>query len=81
VVYVIPLLCIVGMFVWTLGRRKLSEREGRVLKLLSGLMMTGLGLVLIVDPQLLSNLLITSGIILSAIVLTWLVSTFSGRLS
>jgi len=78
-VYVIALMCIVGMFVWTLGRRKLSEREGRVLKLLSGLMMIGLGLVLIVDPLLLSNLLITSGVILSAVVLTWLISALSGR--
>jgi hypothetical protein len=74
-VYVIPLLVIVGIFVRTLGRRKLSNREGRVLKLLSGLMMSGLGLVLLVDPLLLSNLLITAGIIVAALLLTWLIST------
>ena len=70
----VPLLIIVGIFVKTLGRRKLSNREGRILKLLSGLMMTGLGLLLIVDPMLLNNLLITSGLILGALLLTWLVS-------
>ncbi len=42
-VYVIPLAGIVGVFAFTLGARKLSEREGRLLKLLSGLMMLQLG--------------------------------------
>ena len=47
-VYVLPLLAIVLAFVGTMGARKLSEREGRLLKLLSGLMMLGLGLLLLV---------------------------------
>ncbi len=70
VVYVVPLLAIVGVFVWTLGSRKLTERAGRVLKLLSGLMMLGLGLVLVFAHEALSNLLVAPLILLGAIVVT-----------
>jgi glutaredoxin len=38
----------------TLGRRKLQEREGRWLKLVSGLVMAALGLVLLLRPEWLS---------------------------
>lgn len=55
-VYVLPLLIIVGIFTATLGAHKLTERQGRVLKLLSGLMMLGLGILLLVAPGLLSRL-------------------------
>ncbi|MEJ2620712.1 MAG: thioredoxin family protein, partial [Candidatus Thiodiazotropha sp.] len=54
-VYVLPLLLIVLIFVYTMGRFKLTERQGRMLKLLSGLMMLCLGVVLLVVPDLLSN--------------------------
>jgi len=49
-IYVTPLFAIVVAFAWTLGSRKLSEREGHLLKLLSGLMMAGLGVVLLAAP-------------------------------
>lgn len=55
VIYVIPLLLIVLGFVFTLGGRKLKESEGRVLKLLSGTMMLGLGLLLLVAPERLNS--------------------------
>ena len=57
IVYVLPLLGIVTVFVWRLGSRKLGELEGRALKLLAGTMMAGMGIILIVAPDLLSNLL------------------------
>jgi thiol-disulfide isomerase/thioredoxin len=57
IVYIIPLLVIVTMFVVTLGARKLSECEGRALKLMSGLMMSGLGALLLLAPDLLQNVL------------------------
>jgi hypothetical protein len=62
-VYVIPLLIIVLVFTFTLGTRKLSETEGRGLKLISGLMMLGLGGILLVNPALLTNLIATSSVI------------------
>ncbi len=71
-VYVLPLLLIVLAFVRTLGARKLSEREGRLLKLLSGLMMLGLGMLLLVAPEHLNHLGIAFGLMAGAVGLTWL---------
>lgn len=76
VVYVVPLLLIVLLFTLRFGARKLSEREGRVLKLLSGSMMALLGITLVVAPALLNEvttallLLLAAGIITA--VLVWL---------
>lgn len=75
-IYVLPLLAIVAAFTLTLGSRKLGEREGRVLKLLSGLMMLGLGAVLIAAPGLLDNGMTAVGLLLLAIALTWLCQHF-----
>jgi hypothetical protein len=55
-----------------LGARKLSEREGRLLKLLSGLMMLGLGILLLAAPEWLNNLAATLGLMLAAVGLTGL---------
>jgi uncharacterized membrane protein len=54
-IYVLPLALIVAVFVRTLGSRKLTEREGRLLKLLSGLMMLQLGALLLLAPHLLTG--------------------------
>lgn len=67
VIYVIPLLVIVIFFTARFGARKLSEDEGRVLKLLSGLMMLMLGLVLVFAPALLND--VTTALALLAITL------------
>lgn len=56
IIYVIPLAAIVVGFTFTLGSRKLTEAEGRVLKLLSGLMMLSLGILLVLRPEWLSTL-------------------------
>ena len=53
VIYVVPLAVIVGIFAWKMGGRKLTEKEGRLLKLVSGVLMLVLGLVLLLNPQLL----------------------------
>ncbi|MCP5279034.1 MAG: hypothetical protein H6935_11825 [Thiobacillus sp.] len=71
-VYVLPLLAIVLAFVGTMGARKLSEWEGRLLKLLSGLMMLGLGLLLLAAPERLGNLWLALGLMAGAGGLTWL---------
>jgi len=55
IVYVVPLAVIVTVITATLGARKLTEWQGRQLKLVSGLMMLSLGVVLIVNPALLNN--------------------------
>jgi len=43
-------------FSLTLSSHKLTEYQGRVLKLVSGLMMLALGVILVVDPGFLNNL-------------------------
>jgi glutaredoxin len=67
-VYIIPLLVIVLVFVITLGSRKLTLWQGRVLKLVSGLMMLGLGLVLLINPSLLNNALISAALLAIVVV-------------
>ncbi|NJD33070.1 MAG: thioredoxin family protein [Gammaproteobacteria bacterium] len=57
VIYVLPLLAIVVVFTRTMGARKLTESEGRILKLVSGFMMLGFGIVLLFAPNLLTNAL------------------------
>ena len=82
IIYVLPLLAIVLVFVWTLGSRKLREREGRLLKLLSGAMMAGLGLLLLFHPEGLSDALSSLLAIAAALTLTGLaaaVGTFHRR--
>jgi thiol-disulfide isomerase/thioredoxin len=79
VVYVLPLLSIVLMFTLTLGSRKLKEREGRVLKLMSGFMMLGLGLILVLAPELLSDLYTAASILLLAVGLTVVFMPFARK--
>ncbi len=70
-IYIIPLLLIVVLFTIKLGSRKLTEHEGRVLKLLSGNMMLLLGVLLVVNPSWLNNVLVALLIIVSAVIATW----------
>jgi len=76
-IYVLPLLLIVLLFSFTLGRHKLSERQGRALKLLSGLMMLGLGGLLLIAPDALSQVWTGLGLLAAATALTWLLSRFA----
>jgi cytochrome c biogenesis protein CcdA len=68
VIYVIPLLVIVTLFTKTMGARKLSESEGRLLKLISGFMMLGFALVLLFAPGMLTNALASIGVLALAVI-------------
>ena len=72
-VYIVPLLVILVGFTVTLGAHKLSEEQGRVLKLVSGMMMLVLGTVLLVDPSLLNRLWAAAGLLGSALLASALV--------
>lgn len=78
-IYILPLLAIVLVFTFTLGARKLGEQQGRVLKLLSGLMMLGLGLVMLAAPELLSNPLVGALLLGAALTLTGVIALLSFR--
>ncbi|MCG8695998.1 MAG: thioredoxin family protein [Minwuiales bacterium] len=79
-IYVLPLLAITLVFVVTLGGRRLSETGGRALKLLSGLLMLGLGLVLLIAPPLLDNLLTAIMLLIAALAGTGLAMLIDRRL-
>ena len=71
--YIIPLLVIVIMVSLTLGARKLSESQGRILKLVSGNMMLFLGLVLLFKPGLLNNVFAAVIILFTALIVSGMV--------
>jgi thiol-disulfide isomerase/thioredoxin len=75
VIYVLPLLAIVLVFTYTLGQRKLSESEGRLLKLVSGYMMLGFGLVLLLAPNSLTSVGSSLLVLAAALVLALLTRT------
>ncbi len=76
-IYVIPLVLIVLAFVRSMGARKLTEREGRQLKLLSGVMMLELGGLLLIAPERLNNLAVAFGLLGVALVITWIAARMS----
>lgn len=73
VVYIIPLFVIVIFFVITLGAKKLTEWQGRKLKLISGIMMLFLGIVLLTKQALLNNIFVALGLLAGALVLSLVV--------
>lgn len=73
-IYVVPLAAIVAVFAGTLGARKLTEREGRLLKLMSGLMMAELGALLLLAPERLGQPGVAFGLMAVAVGATWLAS-------
>ena len=71
-VYVLPLALIVAVFARSLGARKLTEREGRLLKLMSGAMMLELGALLLIAPDYISRVGIAFGLMAAAVGITWI---------
>jgi hypothetical protein len=78
-VYVIPLMVIVGITVITLGHWKLSEFQGRLLKLFSGVMIFSLGEILLLNPNLLSNVFLAFTILILSFFVTFIVYLISKK--
>ena len=57
VVYVVPLIIIVLIFVLTLGKRKLTEWHGQMMKLVTGIMLSSFGAIFLINYQLLANII------------------------
>ena len=79
VVYVVPLTVIVGVITVTLGARKLTEWQGRQLKLVSGLMMLTMGTVLISNPVLLNSALASVAMLAVVLLLSWVTIAITKR--
>jgi hypothetical protein len=73
VVYVIPLLIIVIIMVVTLGRWKLSEFQGRMLKLFSGIMIFSLGVILLFKYELLHDVFSVVYILLISLIISLII--------
>jgi hypothetical protein len=65
-VYVLPMVAIVAAVAITLGTHSISIDEARRLKLLSGLLMVGVGGLLLIAPDRLSDLSWTLGLFIGA---------------
>jgi len=78
-IYIVPLLTIVIIFAWSLGARKLQQSEGRQLKLISGVMMSSLGVILLLAPDMLQNIIMTGLVLLVVILVSVLVITVEKR--
>ena len=74
VVYVIPLIVIVSIFVITLGKRKLSEWHGQVLKLLTGIMLSTFGVTFIINYKILENIITPLIMLVFSLLATWAIS-------
>jgi len=51
--YIIPLTVIIALFAYFMKGEKMTEKHGRILKLIGGLIMLVLGLILLVNPNIL----------------------------
>jgi thiol-disulfide isomerase/thioredoxin len=80
IVYVVPMIIIVLGFTYTLGKRQLSEWQGRVLKLVSGTMMLGLGFILLINPALLNSVLVSFIVLGLALTVSLLVAMAMKRM-
>jgi thiol-disulfide isomerase/thioredoxin len=79
VIYVIPLGIVVLIFAITLGSKKMTEWQGQVLKLISGLMMLGLGAILLINPDLFNNLLLSIALLLIALIASGIIVVITKR--
>ncbi|MBN2421724.1 glutaredoxin family protein [Candidatus Woesearchaeota archaeon] len=52
-IYILPLLAIMLVFIFTFRSTRITEKQGRILKLVSGLFMLGFGLIMLLKPELL----------------------------
>lgn len=79
IVYVIPLAFMVATVTLTLGAKKLTEWQGRKLKLISGLMMFFLGLILLIKPAILNNVIASIALITIALAISGIVIFLSKK--
>lgn len=78
-IYILPLALIVAVFAFSLGARKLTEREGRLLKLMSGVMMLELGALLLLAPDYLGRAGVAFGLMAAAVGITWVAARLTKK--
>ncbi len=73
-VYVIPPAILILLFNSNLTKNRITGNQVRILKLISGTMMLGLGLVLIIAPSLLRNIIFSVELLIGSVFFGLLVS-------
>lgn len=79
VVYVIPLFIILFVFTFTIGKMKLTELQGKKLKLISGIMIFSFGVLFLFDYTLLENIITPLALLGLSIILTLVISFLWGK--
>ena len=74
IVYVIPLIIIVVIFVATLGKRKLTEWHGQVMKLVTGIMLTSFGVLFLFNYKILEHIITPIVLLVFSLVATAVIS-------
>lgn len=74
VVYVIPLIIIVLLFVFSINKMKISEWQGQKLKLFSGIMIFTFGLLFIINFKILGNAVVPIILLIFSVVSTAIIS-------
>lgn len=75
VIYVVPLIIIVLIFVLTLGKRKLTEWHGQMMKLVTGIMLSSFGAIFLINYQLLANIITPILLLVFSLLTTAVVSS------
>ena len=52
-IYIIPLTVVIALFAFFMKGEKMTEKHGKILKLIGGIIMLVLGLILLINPNLL----------------------------
>jgi len=74
VVYVIPLVVIVSIFIFTLGRYKMTDWHARILKLFAGILLFCFGIIMLVDYRILEDVTTPILLLVFTIVSTFVIS-------
>ena len=76
IIYVIPLITIVILFAFSLGKITLTEWQGQKLKLFSGVMISSFGLLFLFDYKTVENVITPIVILLFSVLTTVILSYF-----
>jgi len=79
-IYLLDELAIFGAAVVTMKASKVEEKHGRVLKLVSGMVILALGLVMLIDPNLMNQINTSLLVFAFALALSWAVYIIHRRI-
>ncbi|MEF8849131.1 MAG: hypothetical protein V5A68_08390, partial [Candidatus Thermoplasmatota archaeon] len=74
IIYILPLVVIVLIFAFTLGRWKLSEWQGRILRLFSGIMILSFGIIFLYDYSILEDVVTPFILLIFSLIITAIIS-------